>query len=347
MDWKYLPILKFKQGEQIAVRNISPFQWESTVVAFELLPANIPVSELRTSLAAYLVPIATKLEKAIPEGQPVAIDTRYVAGAYANQARLLRVICNWLAKKTDRTIIPILTESLVAAGGEELGMFSEFESVILRIRTNAVTPPQIKPLVGALKAAGVKTRNIHLLLDQFSIVDNNYKARAKMLEPYVVEALASPATSVTVAGGSFPENLVGFKGQGIRDIARVEWMVWLELADSGKYGRLQYSDYTVSNPILGPELDPTQVNPSVAIRYTHDTKWALFKAGGFKKGAKNQYNALSNLLISDAALYSGPTFSYGDKMYDKAAKGLTGGGNPSSWRRDATSHHVAFVISQL
>ena len=51
MYWDYLPILKWKQGERIAVRHVTDKQWKCMTVAFELMPAGIPTSELRSRLA--------------------------------------------------------------------------------------------------------------------------------------------------------------------------------------------------------------------------------------------------------------------------------------------------------
>lgn len=37
-QWKYLPILKWKQGERIALKNLSKGQWAEMVVLLELSP---------------------------------------------------------------------------------------------------------------------------------------------------------------------------------------------------------------------------------------------------------------------------------------------------------------------
>ncbi|MCW5651021.1 MAG: hypothetical protein KIS62_14845 [Ramlibacter sp.] len=36
--WKYIPILKWKQGERIALRNLTPLQWNEMTPLLELLP---------------------------------------------------------------------------------------------------------------------------------------------------------------------------------------------------------------------------------------------------------------------------------------------------------------------
>jgi len=102
----------------------------------------------------------------------------------------------------------------------------------------------------------------------------------------------------------------------------------------------------VTNPAPAPGMDPTQMNPSVAIRYAADGHWRLFKAGGFKKGVPNQYRSLCKLLLGDS-VYSGSAFSFGDRCYEGAASARLGNGNPSSWRRDATNHHLVLTQHAL
>jgi hypothetical protein len=184
-----------------------------------------------------------------------------------------------------------------------------------------------------------------LVLDLYSIVHGDPKALFAVAKPYLDAALATSTASTSLTGGSFPVDLIGYK-QGAHDIARVEWKIWELVIAKDDYEDILFSDYAVTNPGPLPDIDPIQVNPSVAIRYAADGFWRLYKAGGFKRGKPNQYRGLCNLLILDP-IYSGAPFSFGDKCYDEAAHGVKGNGNPSSWRRDATSHHLVFTRSKL
>jgi hypothetical protein len=345
--WTYLPILKWKQGERRAVEELSPSQWQSIVPLLELLSINASPDSagLNAAVPAYVQKIAKGFTKCIPEDIPIVVDVRWVAPGYPKQARLLRAISRGLAKASGRRIIPSLSESMVVNEAAELASFADFDEVVLRIRTTALEASQVPALVKLALDQGLAKKNLHLVVDQYSLVNEDPTARFTKIRPYLDEAISRKCASVTVAGGSFPVNLIGFK-QGIHTLRRVEWLVWEKLKVLSDYDEVLYADYTVSNPGPLPEGDPDKMNPSVAIRYAADTYWKLFKAGGFKKGAPNQYRGLCTLLRSDK-VYSGPSFSFGDECYDKAANGLLGNGNPSSWRRDATSHHLVFTAGQL
>lgn len=346
--WKYLPILKWKQGERIAVSKLTQQQWEPIVVLAEPMAIDSAPDgqSLRAALPPYLQKLGTELGKAVPSHKPIAVDTRYVSQGYTKQIRLLSVTCKALKKEAERDIIPVLRASTAVTEATDLGVLLEHAELILRIDVNSTDPSQIAPLVKLLTDAGFKKGAIHLLLDQESLVNALPATQMAKMSAHALASVQTKVASVTVAGGSFPANLIGVK-QGIVDFSRVEWHVWkLLIAQPELAGVLRYGDYTVSNPNLPPAVDPKLVNPSVAIRYASDGFWRVFKAGGFKGGTPNQYRSLCGLLLLDA-IYSTASFSYGDDCYEKAANAKLGNGNPSSWRRDATSHHLVYTAAAL
>ncbi|PZQ77795.1 MAG: hypothetical protein DI563_02625 [Variovorax paradoxus] len=346
-DWKYLPILKWKQGERIAVRQLEPAHWTGVVPLVELLAIDSApdAASLRAALPAYLAKVAKEIKAAVPEDRALAVDVRFVSPAYARQLQLLEAVCRRLQAESDRRIYPVLGNAAAAREAADLPrLASKFDEFIVRIDVPSSTPAEIKPVFKLVNDV-LKPSPVHVAIDQQSMVGHEPKAAALRIKPYLDEALAAGGASVTLAGGSFPMNLIGFK-QGVVDIERVEWKVWRQIVRTAAYTSVKFSDYAVTNPAPVPDMDPTQMNPSVAIRYAADGFWRLFKAGGFKKGAPNQYQALCKLLLGDV-VYSGSGFSYGDRCYSQAANAKLGNGNPSSWRRDATSHHLVLTAAAL
>jgi len=347
VEWKYLPILKWKQGERIALQNLSGSQWEKIVPLLELqaIAAAPDAGALRVALPGYMEKIAKELGTAVTGDKFVAIDIRHVSPAYPKQIRLLKAVCAFLANQAKRQIIPVLTESMVADQTGDLTVIDGFSNYILRIHTPSMDATQLTALVELTRANGIRKSALHVVVDQYSMVNQDPVTRFTAVRPFIDAALGTECRSITVAGGSFPANLIGLT-QGIHDLPRVEWKVWETVRVHSDYDELRYSDYAVTNPAPLPDLDPKQINPSVAIRYAAADFWRLFKAGGFKKGKPNQYRALCQLLLGDP-VYTGSSFSYGDSCYEKAADARLGNGNPSSWRRDATSHHLVLTASAL
>lgn len=337
-SWSYLPILKWKQGERMALQHLTPGQWDGLLPLIELPRAD-------SSLPPLLSKWIQQINRTFPADGRLAIDIRYVNAAHPKPAKLLASICEKVTAASDLSVVPVISETMAAANPADLPLLASYKDVILRIQTPVISEAQISGLMACLKAAGIKRERTHLLVDQHAIVGEDPNVRAKLTAPYLDAALAQNGASVTLAGGAFPVNLVGYK-QGITKIARVDLQVWQALIAMAKYKHVLYGDYAVTNPLPPPDMDPTEMNPSVAIRYAGKSTWHLFKAGGFKKGKPDQYRNLCAILIGDA-VYSGAAFSDGDFRYNEAAAHKLGNGNPSSWRRDATSHHLVFTSGQV
>eukprot|EP01036_Dinobryon_divergens_P000984 gene984-1294_t len=112
--WKYLPILKWKQGERIALSKLTGAQWDGIVPLIEILPIDPKKGTLAETLVPYITKIGGQMVKSIPEGTPIAIDIRYFMPTYAKQAQVLTSICKRLSTLTGRQIIPVITEAMVA-----------------------------------------------------------------------------------------------------------------------------------------------------------------------------------------------------------------------------------------
>lgn len=351
MNWKYMPVLKWKRGERDALRYLKDEQWEGVTPLLELQPISVApeVAALRKALPTYLQEVAEQITKSVPVEVPVCIDTGFVSSSYAKQVNLLLVICRILDKQLEHQVVPVIRSSwLETLPGLTPSLIEElatYDAVILRFRTDQFTAAQVKSGVDTL-AKIVKKRRIHLMMDQYSLVDRQAAACVADVTPYLHAALSVGCASVTLAGGSFPVNLTG-KKPGFTDIPRVEWHIWSNVKKDPAFAPLRYADYTVTNPEPLPEdLDPKAVNPAIAIRYAADGFWRLFKGKGFKGAPRGELRGLCKLLTMDP-VYSGEPFSYGDGKYFKDANGSDKNGVPWTWRRDATNHHMVLTADAL
>lgn len=350
-EWRYMPILKWKQGEQLALRNLSSGQWKgiSPLVELAAIDAAPVGAALRAALPSYLDKAAAKMINSIPGQIPVCVDSCYVSPSYPRQLNLLMVICAYLQKKKSIDIVPVINateiEALDTLSATHIDFLKGLTSVVLRLRIDQIDSSQVSASIEALRVVGIKRKNIHLLIDQYSLVGRQPAECLGAVSPYLKQAAAAKCGSLTIGGGSFPVNLMGIT-QGVSDIPRVEWKIWELLKSSDEYPGLRYADYAVTNPAPPPELDPTKINMSITIRYAANGFWRLYKGRGFKSGVPGEYRNLSALLVMDP-VYSGEKFSYGDRQYMAASGGGDRNGNPMSWRKEATSHHVVFTSRSL
>ncbi len=344
---RYMPILKTKKGEWEALNHVDDPDRD---LMFPLIECTTLILTPQQAAADHLKKrvedLAAALEKAGAIERIFGIDTSGLLPTVAKKTKLLAIVCRRFTQKGLQVAPCMLPESAIESPADvaELGQHGD---VILRIAVGACLPAQIPQIVGdTWKALGNKKVRLHVLLDMHDLAGGNAVAIAASRKPYVVAALgAQRARTVTLAGGSFPFFLTGIP-QGQTNIDRLEWLVWRDLLQDPDFINLQFGDYTVTNPRPLEVLDPTKVNASAAIRYAREDHWVLFKAGVAKRYGFNQYNTLSKLLITDSC-YCGKAFSYGDGRYHYHAQAGATSGNLWTWRRDATSHHMALTAREV
>jgi len=164
----------------------------------------------------------------------------------------------------------------------------------------------------------------------------------------------------TLTCTSFPVNMSEIERDSLEALYRIEWDLWEKLLAHHASNRLErmpaYSDYCVANP-EAIEIDPKLMNPSGHIRYTIQDEFLIVKGGAVRdvkrggvvvaKGRKYaQMVGLCKTLINRPE-FCGSGFSWGDQYIQDCANGIVSHGNPETWRRVATNHHLTFVVDQL
>ncbi len=153
--------------------------------------------------------------------------------------------------------------------------------------------------------------------------------------------------NVVLAAGAFPVNLAGIP-KGTHQIPRTDWALFLATRlDSALEGKnLIYGDYGISHVATFDE-DPRLLKMSANLRYTHWDKWFVIKGKSVKDFGFDQYRDICKVLVL-LPIYLKATFSHGDQNYSAvAANPSTGPGNATHWRRDATNHHIHVVLHQV
>ncbi|RZM22580.1 MAG: hypothetical protein EOO88_28965, partial [Pedobacter sp.] len=107
-----------------------------------------------------------------------------------------------------------------------------------------------------------------------------------------------------------------------------------------------FGDYGIVHPEK-PEIDPKIMRATAKIRYTMEDCWLVIKGEGLHKGDRyKQYFSLAEILASDP-IFEGPDFSWGDDHVVNCSNRNTTTGNPTTWVKVDTNHHITFVVRQL
>lgn len=344
-SWTYLPILKWNRAEQDAFLHVTAEQCAGV----------IPLIEIQRQRAASLQTVAAinahHIERCIPAGTPVAVETMYLLEGLLRPAELMANFCAMLQSTLDtHRIIPVIHPSLLDApipsSARLRAWLTRLPEVILRLRSDLIEAGRIGPIVQLVRSAGIKPSAIHLLIDQFSLVGRDPATCAANARPYLADAIAQNCASVTLAGGAFPLSLTGYRS-GVHDIPRVEWRTWQRLRRGGQFRQVRYSDYGVTNPSPRESLDSATTSPHIAIRYATPAFWRLYQGGRVKAGAEITLKNLCRSLVADD-VYSGAGFSAADELFESGASSPEEiSGVPWRCRRDSTARHIALTTHSL
>lgn len=333
---KYYPILKWKRGEQGAVRYLE--QADQALM--------LPILEVMSAPGAdYRLTLGHQFEKVRADEHPFGIDGRNLWAPGTGLKPLVK-LCTQLQKDGYRAYPVVSAQELFAHLGD-LSPLKGMALVVLRLRLQIVL---LEPALAAMKAVRKvigKTAQLHVVFDFGPIGEAPEDGLRAFVEPFVRGALASDDVDVVaMAGGSFPLSLGGL-AMGVKNrIRRKEWHVWQDLRQQPGCADVRFGDFNVTNPEPQEIEDPSKMNPAVAIRYALEGDWWLLKAKGAKTSGFGQYNTLCRALLASSE-YSGPTFSYGDKNYQFHAQNNDKPGNFMTWRRDAASHHLVLTVRRL
>lgn len=343
MTFCYVPILKWKQGEQISLKEFPNPIRHCLMPIMELIPLKVPATTTFPAVLQNEIPKYVKIMKAAKfDTNPIGIDTTIIVPTGVHDVKLLAAICTRI-KAGGVNVVPVLHPHMVFHGSADLPRLAAFDDFILRVRPSTLIPEQLQHLAAQV-IANFLGKRLHVVLDTHDIVSTDPTALANSVIPFIT-ALQTLGfvTTITFAGGSFPMSMQGI-AQGTTHINRVEWQAYQPL--KAQFPDLKFGDYSVTNPVLLDIPTPGVLNPSVQIRYTRANNWLIFKGAGAKTSGMHQYNGLCQLLVSHGD-YMGPGFSFGDERYMHHAQPGSTSGSYMTWRRDATSHHVVYTTRQL
>lgn len=154
--------------------------------------------------------------------------------------------------------------------------------------------------------------------------------------------------SLTVLAGAFPLDLTQFYPAGIYRQPRYEWLCWQRaILESKGVRKPSFGDYTIQHPnFIEP---PERSNPSASIRYTYEEDWIIMRGEGLRgedSPGYDQYISNARLLCAQDE-FCGARFSVGDQYISDIAQYQNTTGNPGSWLRAGINHHLVFVCQQI
>ncbi len=353
----YVPILRSKEGEMYALRNLKPREKEKVAPLVEITPNVFLPARSGKYKGCEPIPSevlfqqAKKLYGSWHYGI-FFLDLSLIDGtvSFPGKRHPLDLIAKNLRDWKLR-MIPVtgLTRSGAYQEAASRAVKTDGRGICIR-----VTPDEIlsrtfhKSLAVLRQTLQVGEADTDLLVDYATFQDDSPQLEALLARVPQLRRWRS----LIVASGAFPKDLQEFR-PGIHKIPRNDWLRWRREIASKKLPRKPiFSDYTIQ---YGKYTEPVDnCNPSASIRYTLDDAWLIMRGEAIKtkKGKEKgpgsaQWPAYATLLL-EREEFCGSDFSAGDAYISAMSKqNGKSNGNPMTWIRAGLNHHITLVSRQI
>jgi hypothetical protein len=358
----YLPILRWKQAERYALKNLRDEDRDRITPLIELTPTIFKSRRTQNQEPKPLDP-AEVLEKEAKKlletclNRPFFLDLRHVTVEISRTRGKVHAL-EYLAeigRAYKLALVPVTGlsrpdnyQSSVRSANRR-----DARGICLRITPSDVLQNGFAAAIkDFLKSFDLDAKAVHLLLD--------YEA-GDPAEPDPQVLLAQIPNlnqwqTFSFASGAFPPDLQAFQ-LGNSKIPRKDWLIWKRMVFQNGKSALRkptFSDYTIQH---GRYKEPVEgCNPSASIRYTLDEEWLIMRGEAIRgrgtnpteiRPGREQWNAHAELLCEDKQLFYGDTFSWGDAFIRERSVNKQNHGSPEIWLRAGINHHMTVVSRQI
>lgn len=324
----YVPILKWKKGEQGALRELFTSVKNDIIPLIQITP-DFNESKLLSTIQSW-------------ENRPLYFDV--LPECYEDDNEIFFRI---LQKLNPDYTIPILSLDDNIDIIEEATSLSNLGFALRIVSANAEYVENTLEQI----TQNFNPSYIDLILDIKHIDEENYNEKFIVLKSILLDIPnINNYRNIIVATSSFPTTLTNVERYELATIERLDWSFWKKCVDklNKKFNiNLIYSDYTIDTPNYVAYIPG--MSPLFKIRYTSDDNFIILKGQTIKKGGldSDSVSDLCNTLVT-SCYFKGSDFSWGDKyIYEHSNNSAKSYGNLTTWVKVGTNHHITFVIDQL
>jgi hypothetical protein len=351
---RYVPVILTRQGERLALRELRDPARDAMTPIFVAHPiANEPGTNAPVrSVADHL----DRLARALLQDwgtNPAFVDLRFVDtsgpdvdGVHPLTFFVLRCGSGGLS------LAPVIAGAHSEAYRAAAVDAATRAGTALAIRLGPTEWPDLGSalgdghVMGLLSETGRPPEQVHVIMDMEHIPGPTEVVAAALRPALRSLPQLSNWASVTVVGTGMPRDTRAVGPGGDAHVPRLEWTLWRSLSERN-VRRPSFGDYGVQHPDPVTDFDPRFMDSAAQLRYTTDHSWYVVRGRALKRHGREQIHDLANRVVSDATVYSGPGFSWGDDWLLRCAKNLEGPGDQRTWRKATTNHHLTLVADQI
>jgi hypothetical protein len=346
----YVPLLRWRQGEYLALRRLDDDQKDLLTPLVEVLDPDYDFEERRPkkTLDEHLEKFGKRLLETW-DCRPFLLDTCRMTptGRMADGRLPLRYMFDEAAAR-GVPAIPVTglardaayqaaVRSILKQGKRGLG---------LRFQLTEARDSDFGTHVDLLlKSLDARIADADLIIDLESPSFDDPESLADV----IVEVLGTPgpiqeSRSVTVLATSFPDSLAGVAG--VKRIPRQEWLLFKAIKNKLSEGARTpaFGDYTIS-AFRFEQGDMRKLTVVANVRYTTDDAWLVGRGKEIRVHGRSQFKGIcASIREADGFLPAG--FSPGSRYLCECADGGSTGGS-STWKWVGINHHITKVLHDL
>lgn len=339
-DFIYVPIVKWKKGEQEALKHLTDEQKNKILPIIEIVNYEDPKIIINDLKNCYI--------------NPVYIDT--VIADENDRDYLISIIDK--GHENNLKIYPVCYIDDLADLSTKLPDHTSRLSVKIPVPED-VDGPSYENIFSLLKKFQSDNEVLlDIILDLNLIIDKReanrqFKDAQEVLNNYLFNE--NFYNLIIISATSFPESLAAIPAGGKANYYRFDFLIYEKLLEkfnsTNIKEKLIYSDYGVTK-YTDSEIDFSILKYGILpkVKYTLDNSYIVLKGERNQKTRKlvKNYAALAKEII-ESDYYYGEDFSYGDQEIKERALGLNkkGPGSNTNWVTISANHHIVVVIEQL
>lgn len=341
MSTLYVPILKWRKGEQLALKNL-----------------NVPQRQLLTPLIEVVDDLdsdkfAESLDKCYE--YPIYVDTFNVE---RTEITLLAQLITELNNRKREAYPVLYFDNLIR---DFTSMSSHANRIAIRIPIpEQIDGPNYEEYIDEIGRCNKNHPNvlIDLILD-LGVIDNEKEASYSLnaTKDFLANYISGNFVynKIILAVTSFPENLQTVPKAGSIEYKRLDYLIFKKIYQDTNLAHLKdfilYADYGVTK-FSDSEIDFSKLRYGVLpkVRYTTNTVYWVLKGDKDvqSRTLTKNYCDLANDILNSSKYY-GENFSFGDMDIKERALGLNkkGPGGHKEWVTISANHHLVVLIQQL
>ncbi len=353
----YAPMIKWKQGEQKAIKFLAIQTKQRMLPIFEMVPIPYDFDKKcdKKTIDGYLSKFGKKLAEIWKIDQPVMLDLSLL-----KQTTMLdgaSPVLEWLLKDAAAHKVRVIP---VTGFGHDPAFQTVVKSAVTSYKEGVAIRIKKKyfgsintTLPVLLTTLAVTPSETDLIIDCELITEDDVNPLDLSIETLLKRIPnIKQYRRVILSATAFPKSLANIKESSCDFIPRSEYDLWKKVnKNTNNPIKVIFSDYNIDDPSLPDNLNPRILFKMIVatIRYTCDNTWFIVRGIKISEPIRfAQFSDLAKQIINyKPTIYCGRHFSAGDNLIYECANGACSTGNLVTWVFAGANHHFTFVVDQL